>query len=123
MPQWVQYIEALTPVGAVLLTATAAFIAFKTYQQRKRADDRAEWWRRVQFTVGLMLSNDSAERDAGMELMNHLWGIPDADPGDLEMIRNVARVVIEGIVEKTTGSLPPPEEQEPRCSWLTKRKG
>jgi hypothetical protein len=66
LPYWMEVVRAIGPtLGSLLIfatAATAAIVAYKTYRQRKEADDlayrqrkeadeRAEWWRRTQWAV------------------------------------------------------------------------
>lgn len=98
LPFWMQAVGALgVPVVALL----GALVAFISYLQRRSADNRAEWWRRVQFGVELARENDRVGRNAGLELLTALIG-PDkrVEPADAEMLRQISGTLVQELVDQ-----------------------
>jgi GAF domain-containing protein len=110
-PQWWEIVGALAPLAVLLAAALATVTAFATLRQRaaadraaleqkRRADDRAEWWRRTQWAIDAATSLDPVRQEAGVEallqlsysdlateedrlILDAIWmGNPVANPGD-----------------------------------------
>jgi GAF domain-containing protein len=82
-PQWWEIVGALAPVAVLIAAVLAAGTAFATLQQRatadraaleqkRRADDRAEWWRRTQWAIDAATSLDPIRQEAGVEALLQL---------------------------------------------------
>lgn len=97
MQIWALYVQALTPALAALLAALASVVAYVTYRQRKLADDRAEWWRRVQYAMELVLSNSGKKTETGMQLLDHMSKDKRSLQADLDMIQDVGKVMVTGL--------------------------
>jgi GAF domain-containing protein len=82
-PQWWEIVGALAPLAVLLAAVLAAVTAFATLRQRatadraaleqkRRADDRAEWWRRTQWAIDAATSLDPIRQEAGVEALLQL---------------------------------------------------
>lgn len=54
--------------------------------ERRRADDRAEWWKRVQWALDASLSEDVARQDLGFKMLARLIKAGNVDKEDLELL-------------------------------------
>jgi hypothetical protein len=70
---------AFAPVIAAVL---AALIAFFTLWQRRRADNRAEWWRRAQWALDASMSDEPKRAEMGQQAINLLGRSKLATPDD-----------------------------------------
>lgn len=82
-PQWWEIIGALAPFAVLLAAGLATLMAFVTLRQRatadrlaleqkRRSDDRAEWWRRTQWAIDAATSLDPIRQEAGVEALLQL---------------------------------------------------
>ena len=82
-PQWWEIVGALGPCAILLAAVLATVSAFATLNQRatadrasleqkRRADDRAEWWRRTQWAIDAATSLDPVRQEAGVEALLQL---------------------------------------------------
>ncbi len=82
-PRWWEIVGALAPLAVLLAAALAAITAFATLrqratadraalEQRRRADDRSEWWRRTQWGIDAATSLDPVRQEAGVEALLRL---------------------------------------------------
>ncbi|WDF32725.1 hypothetical protein PTW37_12780 [Arthrobacter agilis] len=82
-PSWWEIIGALAPFAVLLAAVLATLTAFATLRQRaaadraaldqkRRADDRAEWWRRTQWAIDAATSLDPVRQEAGVEALLQL---------------------------------------------------
>lgn len=82
-PRWWEIVGALAPLAVLLAAVLAAITAFATLrqramadraalEQRRRADDRAEWWRRTQWGIDAATSLDPVRQEAGVEALLRL---------------------------------------------------
>lgn len=69
LPGWVQYVEALGPLLALVAGLTAAGIAHRTYRHRRRHDRKEEWWRRTQWALDRATSGDQLVRVLGVGIL------------------------------------------------------
>lgn len=62
------------PVHIATLTVGffALFVGLLSWNQKKKADRKAEWWRRTQYAIDLALSNDKNKTLAGFSILEHL---------------------------------------------------
>lgn len=81
--QWWEIVGALAPFAVLLAAVLATVMAFATLRQRatadraaleqkRRADDRAEWWRRTQWAIDAATSLDPIRQEAGVEALLQL---------------------------------------------------
>lgn len=82
-PPWWEIVGALAPLAVLLAAVLATATAFATLRQRaaadraaleqkRRADDRAEWWRRTQWAIDAATSLDPIRQEAGVEALLQL---------------------------------------------------
>lgn len=82
-PSWWEVVGALAPFAVLLAAVLATLTAFATLRQRaaadratldqrRRADDRAEWWRRTQWAIDAATSLDPVRQEAGVEALLQL---------------------------------------------------
>lgn len=82
-PQWWEIVGALAPFAVLLAAALATATAFATLRQRatadraaleqkRQADDRAEWWRRTHWAIDAATSLDPIRQEAGVEALLQL---------------------------------------------------
>lgn len=83
LPTWLQVAIAAAPLGVLLVglgggivasfgtvvATVGAYVAYRSYRQRQYADNRAEWWRRVQFAISASASERELEARIGDELL------------------------------------------------------
>ena len=50
----------------------ALLVGLLSWNQKKKADRKAEWWRRTQYAIDLALSNEKNKVMAGFALLEHL---------------------------------------------------
>lgn len=79
----------------------AAVFAWRTLNQRRRADQRAQWWTRTQWALDAVLSGDPDRREMGLgvlellarsrlagteetEIISIAWAGPLADRSDVD---------------------------------------
>lgn len=66
---WAEYSAAL----ATLVAATGAgVIAWRSITNRKRADIKAEWWKRVQYAIEQCFNSDPRRVNIGLEMITVL---------------------------------------------------
>ena len=70
---------AFAPLIAAVI---AAIIAFFTLWQRRRADNRAEWWRRAQWALDASMSEEPKRAEMGQQAINLLGMSKLATPED-----------------------------------------
>ena len=120
LPYWLEVVRAIGPtVGSLLLFATAltaAIVGWKTYrqrkeaddlsyrqrktadeldyQQRKKADDRAEWWRRTQWAVDYAADEREEKAAIGLAALDMLQVSPLATADDRELLNTLYGQII-----------------------------
>lgn len=112
-PLWIDIVGAFAPFGMALVGLFAAWIARSSLEQRRAADAKSEWWRRVEFAL-TFASRDEKEvgRNAGMELLTAELNDPLATEEDKEMLAEVVDVLIDEIVAAADGRGEIEPEQE-----------
>lgn len=95
LPIWAQWISALAPVG----TATAVIVAFLAYLQKKRSDDRADWWARAVKAMELMTAEETTSVNAGMALASHIIDSETASDKDRAMFTEVVDRIVDDIIQ------------------------
>jgi hypothetical protein len=70
---------AFAPLIAAVI---AALIAVFTLWQRRRADNRAEWWRRAQWALDASMSDEPRRAEMGQQAINLLGRSKLATPED-----------------------------------------
>lgn len=69
---WWEILTALGPLAVLIGAVAAAIIGWKTLQQRRRADDRAEWWRRAQWALDHAAEDNPVTKALGLETLTVL---------------------------------------------------
>lgn len=101
LPEWMQWVEACTRALLPVIALLAAFVAYKSYRQRRVADNRSEWWRRVSDAIELCTtSEEQVGRNTGMALMTHLLKDTTATQVDAKMLGDVVDSLIDEIVDQ-----------------------
>ena len=54
--------------------------------ERRRADDRAEWWKRAQWALDASLSESAVRQDLGFKMLERLVTAGSVDREDLELL-------------------------------------
>lgn len=54
--------------------------------ERRRADDRSEWWKRAQWALDASLSESTARQDLGFKMLKRLIRAGNIDKEDLELL-------------------------------------
>lgn len=94
LPSWLQFVVALSP----LVTVGVVITAFLAYRQKKRADDRADWWARADKAIDMMLSKDNTTVNAGMVLVGKLSESRTARRQEHEALRGVVDAIVDGLI-------------------------
>ena len=87
-----QPLAAFTPLLVAAVALLAWQLSYRAHLQRERADERAEWWRRVQDGVALVTDPEERFRSTGFKLLGSLVYI---EPGrtvpyeDLVLLRDI----------------------------------
>lgn len=146
LPLWIEVVRAIGPtIGSLLLVATAATAAIiawrtyrqrkdadekvyhqrkeadeKAYRQRKDADERAEWWRRAQWAIDYASDPDTEKVRIGLRTLRFLLTSDLASPEDKALVRALLDVVIATRQNRTyngstgsAGSSPRPQRRFP----------
>lgn len=74
---------AFAPLIAALI---AAAIAAATLSQRRRADNRAEWWRRAEWALDASMSDEAIRAQLGQQAINVLGKSKLATPEDAVLL-------------------------------------
>lgn len=65
---WWQILAALGPLAVLLAAAIGAFMAWRTLRQKAVADDRSEWWKRAQWALDNVYSEDTNRGTMGLKV-------------------------------------------------------
>ena len=69
---WWEIIAALGPLAVLLAGALTFFIGWKTLEQRRKADQRSEWWTRAEWAIEASLSDDPRRQETGLGVLDLL---------------------------------------------------
>lgn len=89
----VQWSAIATAFGAVIALAVGVL----TVILRKKADDRAEWWRRAQWAIDHAVSDKPVEVEAGLGVLLELIESKLAEAEELTMLREVVQIIVESL--------------------------
>lgn len=95
LPTWVQYVDALGPLLALIAGLTAAAIAYRTYRHRRTQDRKEEWWRRTQWASDHAMSDDELRRTVGITVLAQQAASALADTEDQQVLDAVADHVLQ----------------------------
>lgn len=102
LPAWMQVFESVARMLLPLVAIGAAGVAYLSYRQRRLADNKAEWWRRVSRAIELCAtSDDQVGRNTGLTLMNHLLNDPTTTQEDATMLAEAVDTLIDEIVDRS----------------------
>lgn len=87
LPEWVQWAGALGPAATLVAAVLAAVLALVTLRQRRRSDDKAEWWRRTQWALEQALGLEEERHAVGAAMLKLLSMSELAKPEDLDLHR------------------------------------
>jgi hypothetical protein len=118
LPYWMEVVRAIGPAAGSLLVfltaAIAAIVAWKTYRQRKAADERAEWWRRTQWAIDYASDHDLEKGRIGLRTLRFLMSSDLASPEDKSMVKDVLAVTIAAHQSRTYNGSTDQRPAEPR---------
>lgn len=82
-PDWLGWAVVLGPAATLCAGAVAGVVAYLAVAQRRRADAKAEWWRRTQWALDEVLSGEAERRRVGVAVLYRLAESELATPEDL----------------------------------------
>jgi hypothetical protein len=86
LPEWAQWVGALGPAVTLVAAAVAGWLAYASLIQRRRADAKAEWWRRTQWAFEQILADDFSRQDVGTAALVLLQGSELATKEDFALL-------------------------------------
>lgn len=84
--EWWQVVGALSPFAVLVAAVIAAFVGFNQIQQKREADNRAEWWKRTQWALDAVYSGDDRRGTVGLKVLTVLAGSKLAGQGELDVL-------------------------------------
>ena len=69
---WWDIVAALGPLAVLLAGALTFFVGWKTLEQRRKADQRSEWWARAEWAIEASLSDDPRRQETGLGVLDLL---------------------------------------------------
>ncbi|KAD3632883.1 hypothetical protein GD627_08470 [Arthrobacter yangruifuii] len=69
---WWEILAALGPLAVLLAGALTFYVGWKTLEQRRKADQRSEWWARAQWAIEASLSDDPRRQETGLGVLDLL---------------------------------------------------
>lgn len=110
------------PYSTAAIAAIAGVIAWFSYRHRRIAHNRAEWWRRAQYAIDLVCTeDDKVGRNTGMRLLTHLLKDPSSTQSDAELLEDTVDSLIDEVVSRA-GRGDRPERRSPRLPrWHPRR--
>lgn len=104
-------LEPFAPYATAAVAFVAAAIALFSLHHRRQAGSRAEWWRRVEYSMELTREEDKIGRNTGMQLLTHLLDDKRWDQVDVKMLSEANDILISELLDKL--SLDPGEPEPP----------
>ncbi|MDQ0093123.1 hypothetical protein [Paeniglutamicibacter psychrophenolicus] len=89
LSHWAAAIGGFAPVATFLVVG----VAFLAYRQKTKADKRAEWWKRAQWTIDNSLSEDAQKQDVGLTVLQTLGKSGLATKEDSALFEEVSSAV------------------------------
>lgn len=102
--EWWQIVAALGPLAVLLGAFAAVFIGLHTVKQKTVADNRAEWWKRTQWALDAVYSDDAKRGTVGLKVLKVLGESELAGSGELAVLE----AAWEQPLEKAKKRLPKP---------------
>ena len=110
--------EPLAGITSLLVAAVALAawgLSDKVHKHRERADERTEWWRRVQDGVALVTGPDETFRASGFRLLRALGEEPAVQLEDVKLLRQLI-LDLQDDVRAPYKLVSPPERAERRIA-------
>ncbi|MCC2318312.1 antitoxin [Cellulomonas chengniuliangii] len=108
---WVGWAVVLGPAATLVAGLVAGVVAYLAIAQRRRADAKAEWWRRTQWALDEVLSGEPDRRRVGVAVLYRLAESELATPEDLEVF-DAAWGLVLGIGGPVASAAPEPSATE-----------
>jgi hypothetical protein len=86
LPLWVEWVSALAPFATLVSAVIAGTIAVLSLAQRRRADAKAEWWRRFEWAADHVLDDDPHGQEVGVGTLLLLARSDLARAEELELV-------------------------------------
>lgn len=78
--------QELAPIATLVVATVALYVGLRTIRQRDRADRRDHWWTRFAWAIALTRSDDPAEQDLGLDVLELLVSSSLAGREELEIL-------------------------------------
>jgi len=108
---WVGWAVVLGPAATLVAGVVAGIVAYLAIAQRRRADAKAEWWRRTQWALDEVLSGAPDRRRVGVAVLYRLAESELATPEDLEVF-DAAWGLLLGVGGPVASAAPEPSATE-----------
>lgn len=88
----------IAPFCIPLVATVAAWVAYRSYKQRRDADNRAEWWRQVVMVLNVARDEDVEVQTGGLALLSRLGKIKGespiegVQPHDIEILADLVNI-------------------------------
>lgn len=104
LAQWAEPLAGFTPLLTAAVAAAALVVglhnlqvARRSLEQRRTADDRAEWWRRVQSAVDLVTAEDRTFSASGSQLLRGLLRDKKISREEVTLLEELTGSLEEGL--------------------------
>jgi hypothetical protein len=136
LPAWLEILRALgLGFGPLLVFSSAviaAYIAWRTYRQRERADElayrqrkeadeRSEWWRRTQWAVDHATDADEERAIIGLEALTLLAASPLAAEEDRDLLETLFEEIVAARAARTYNGNTASDAETKRPGWKFRR--
>ncbi|WP_289563145.1 hypothetical protein [Cellulomonas cellasea] len=108
---WLGWAVVLGPAATLCAGAIAGAVAYAAIAQRRRADAKAEWWRRTQWALDEVLTGAPERRRVGVAVLYRLAESELATPDDLEVF-DAAWGLLLGVGGPVASAAPAPSATE-----------
>jgi hypothetical protein len=98
LQDFLRLLKPFAPYSTALVAAIAGVIAWRSHRHRRLSDNRAEWWRRTQYTLDLLMSSDTLKRNTGMSLLAHIIADPTATQADAKLLKGTVNALVTDII-------------------------
>lgn len=98
---WPAMLTAIGSMGTVAAAVVAAAVGLRTLRQRARADERDQWWRRVEWALARILdSRNQGDVAAGLSMLEVLLSDPETDAQDARMLEAAWAPLLDTVGER-----------------------
>ncbi|WP_237206592.1 hypothetical protein [Rothia nasimurium] len=101
-------------VAAVFVAGTAAWIAYRTNENRRKEANRSNFKDRMQWTVEHLSSTSHVEQVYALKLLEELSRDPELDPADSRLAQSIVKTYKEELKQET-------RQESSRKSWRFSR--